>query len=601
MTSFREQIQHVADGEPVDASATSRPTQQLEQNTRYLRDLLELSLLGQVIVAHELALDPTLLPGQVVYWNPDNARCEAAIASTVFDTTVETLVGTPQSEVLGVLWTKSGTTTGDIVLSGWLKLDITNALNGQPLAAGRYFLSGQTPGMLVRSRASLSVPVLQATGDGYVLISPQWRQWAEDHEHFRIPLYCNPAGDASPPAHGNPHTITSPDPSVPGWLPAHHAVFAGKAPPNAAFGYNMAAHPELNRLWPPFPADAATLIWDKGLDTTGGTEVPLGHNGLAICDKNGIWWLSNCYDDVPWPPDFYFHDGHTSESISASISEIECPRALEMHLTVYFNRALYDAARTMVTSLRAAPNSIIRVYGCDNLPASTGDLIVDADLALAINETNQPGHLVLKTITDNKFQQGPVIEGIIRGSDNLQISSTNPQVISGQIVHQGILTMGIAADPIDRELPPVLTRLQDTKERYEGGIAYIGFPQNYQSTILRVYQVPPDGIADGTKVEVRITLLGTVTGALPDLTVSYRRIPRGSLTPQALPASDTTLTLASLPSLSVGSQYVEGKTNQFAIAAGDTLQLVITRLSGDGYAGELGIIRAAAVLIAPAG
>lgn len=602
MTSFLNEIQHVEDGEPVDAGATSRPTQQLEQNLRALKDLVELSLLGQVIVAHELAIDPTLQPGQIVYWNAENARCEAALASTVFDSTLQTLVGTPMSEVLGVLWTKLGATTADIVLGGWIKLDITNALDGADLVAGRYFLSGQTPGMLVRSRASLSVPVLYATGDGYVFIAPQWRQWAEDHQHFRIPLYCNPAGDYSPPVVNHRHTITNPDPDIPGWLPADHAIFDGKAPPNAVFGYNIKLHPELNRLWPPFPPEAGTLIWDKGEDETGGTEVPLGHNGLAILDRHGIWWLSNCYGDVPWPPNFYFDDGSTDDGFSESVStEVECPRALEMKLTIYFNRALYDASKTMVTSLRAAPNSIIRVYGCDNLPASTGDLIVDAVLALAIDETNQSGHLVLKTIVDNKFKQGPVVEGIIRTSDDLIITSTHPQTIGDDIVHQGIISIGIAADPIDRELPPILTRLSDTKERYESGIAYIGFPTNFKSSILRVFQVPPDGIASGTKIEIRVTLLGTATGALPDLTMGYRRIPRGTGTPQVLPTTDTALTLGALPSLSVGSKYVEAKTEQFTIAAGDTLQLVITREASDGYAGEIGIIRTAAVLIAPAG
>jgi hypothetical protein len=721
VTSFLEQIQHVADGEPVDASTTSRPTQQLEGNVRNLRDLLELSLLGQAIIVRELAIDPTLSVGQVVYWNSANARCEAAMADVVLDPTLRTLIGTPQSQALGVLYLKEGTTIGDILLNGWVKLDLTAALNGQPLVAGRYFLSGTVPGMLVQARASLSVPILYAAGDGYVQVSPQWRSWAEDHEHFRIELVCLPAGTSIPPAYAQPHVITSPDPSKPGWLPAGHVTFNGKAPPNATFGYNIAAQPELQRLWPPFPPDAATLVWDKGFGRIGGTEVPLGAGGLAIIDRYGIWWLSDCYDDVPWPPTQSYNDGvdawgptyrfdngslapgsiYYSEfhvvrpatitqgdptnadslptielrrngtavsttnpvitvtnislgrysvrfvvplvwrvgdtlqlfadivlggaayrntiggvlivpaeepgagaGISEELSEVSeslCARQPNMRLAIEFSRTLFNGDRTLVTSLRAATGSIIRVYGCDQQPASTGDLIVDADLSLTIDGQNTPGFLVLKSIVNNKFEQGPVTEGIVISGSSLLASATNSQTVGGVTVYQGIVTLAIAADPIDRELPPVLTRLKDTKERYENGIVYVGFPAGYQSSVVRVFQVPPAGLTAGTKVEVRITLLGTLSGVLPTLAAWYRRIPRGSLTGQALPGVDTAITLPTMPTIASGSQYVEVVLPQFAVAAGDTLQLLITRTASDGYSGEIGILRTAAVLISPAG
>jgi hypothetical protein len=296
------------DGEPVDAGTTGRPLRQIEQNVLALRNQLELALLGQVLIARDIDIDPSVQPGQPVYWNAENARAEAALASLEFDTTLQTLVGTAKSQVLGLLMQKTGSTSGDIVLFGWLSLDITNALDSQPLQTGRYYLSAQNPGILLSSRASLSVPVLYADGTGNVLVFPQWREWAEDHEHFRISLNCIPAGDHLPPDVGQRHTITNPDTALAGWLPASHAIFGGHAPPGAAFGYNINAHPALKRLFPPLPPSACTLIWDKGIDATGGTEVPIT---LAVVDRYGIWWLSNCYGDVPWPADFTFTDGDT--------------------------------------------------------------------------------------------------------------------------------------------------------------------------------------------------------------------------------------------------------------------------------------------------
>lgn len=597
VSAWLERIQHVADGEQVDAGITGRPTRQLEQNLRHIKDLLELSLLGQALVARDVALISTVSVGQPVYWNAANARFEPALASVEFDTDLQTLVGTAQSQVLGVVWRKSGTTLGDVVLNGFVELDISTALgDDETVEAGRYFLSGATAGHLVRSRASLSVPVLHAMGDGHVFVWPQWRQWAEDHEHFKVDLVCRPAGDHTPPAINGRHTITDTDAALQGWLPADHASFAGKAPAGAAFGYNLAAHSALRRLWPPFPADAATLVWDKGLDHVGGTEIPAA---LAIVDEHGIWWMSNCYGDVPWPADFSFADGDTDDGVSVSES-LMCPRPEEMRLTVYFSRVLYDARRTMVTSLRAAEDSIIRVYGCDEEPASTGDLIVDADLGLAISDTNATGHVVLKNIVDDEFTQGPVTEGLIVTGDGLAISSTAQRTLAGNVtLHQGRITLSMEADPVDRELVPVLTRLQDTKERYENGIVYIGFPASYITSVLRVYNVPPEGIATANPLEFRITLLGTAAGTLPALTAAYRRIPRGSTTQAALPSSNTALTLGAMPTLSAGNRYVEIKSNTITVDPGDTLQIILTRGSADSYAGEVGLIRLAAVPLPP--
>jgi hypothetical protein len=595
VSSWIQRIQHVIDNEPVDAGATGRPTRQLEQNLQNLKDLVELSLLGEALVAHDIALDPTLSVGQPVYWNAENARAEAALASVVFDPDLQTLIGTPMSQVLGVLWRKSGASAGDVVLVGYVPLDISAALD-EAEQSGRYFLSGVTPGKLMRSRASLSVPVLFSTGDGRVLVFPQWRQWAEDHEHFRIDLICAPAGDTVPPDLGERHEITDADASLSGWLPAGHASFAGKAPSGAAFGYNIAAHPALRRLWPPFPPTAATLIWDKGLDHLGGTEVP---PGLAVIDRNGIWWMSNCYGDVPWPVEFTFADGESTDGVSESES-LTCPRPEAMLLTIYFSRVLYEANKTVVTSLRAAEGSIIRVYGCDGEPARTGDLIVDADLALAIDQQDAEGHLVLKNIVDDKFKRGPVVAGVVIAGDGLEATSTAPHTQDDDsVLHQGVITLSLAADPTDRELAPIVTRLRDTKERYENGVLYIGFPVGYVSSVLRVYQVPPAGIGADNPLEFRFTLLGTAAGALPALTAAYRVIPRGTATPAALPSSDTALTLGSVPTLSAGNRYIEVVSDPITVDPGDTVQLILTRSASDGYSGEVGLIRAAAVLLPP--
>lgn len=593
MSSWLDRIQHIIDSEPVDAGAAGRPDRQLEQNLRHLKELIELSLLGQALVASDVTVSPDVQIGQPVFWNADTARAELAMAKIHFDPVLGTMVSDPEAEVLGTVWRKSGATLADIVIIGWIELDISNAVTGETLA-GQYFLSGAEPGKLVRGRPSLSVPVLFSDGRGKVLIRPSVRNWTEDHGHFKFDLTCAPAGDHAPPSPGDPHVITDADDSLPGWLPADDASFNEHAPAGAKFGYNLAAHPGLSGLWPPFPTSAASLTLDRGENYVGGTEVPTGDNlGVAVIDQYGIWWMTDCYGDVPWPTDFTFENG--SEAVDeGQISD--CPRPEIMRLSLHFSKTQFDAADTMVTSLIAAPDSILRVTGCSGETARTGDLMIDAVLSLLISNQTDAGHMVLKNIgTDNKFTRGPVVEGITVSGSGLTAESTATEGSGGSAIHRGRVLLTISLSPADKELQPGIVRLSDTKERFENGIPYVGFPVGYASSVRLRFDVPPDGVAEDTNLTCRLVWLGTTAGTPPTMAASYRVIPAATETPAELPTTDTDFDMPAPPVLADGGQYYLLALPAVVVNPGDTLLLELSRPI-DAYAGEMGLLRCTAVL-----
>ena len=111
---------------------------------------------------------------------------------------------------------------------------------------------------------------------------------------------------------------------------------------------------------------SVAILWDKGEDLVGATEVPLGATGAAIVDANGIWWMSNCRGDVPWP-----------ENINTEITANNCPREEKMRVVLVFLRLLLGNNRRVVTSLDKDPVSPIQITNCDGIPAQTGDLKLD--------------------------------------------------------------------------------------------------------------------------------------------------------------------------------------------------------------------------------
>lgn len=610
MSGWRRNVRHIQTGEPVSAGVAGRPDRALEQRTAHLKEVLDASALGAAIFDVDATLDPTVLEGQPVFWNAETQRYEAALAGVEPDAESSVLVPTAASDCDGLLYVKRSAALGDVVLYGLVKLpSLTNAI-GDTIAAGRYYLSSSEAGKLVAQRPPVSVSVCKVLGaketcddDPWVIVGPQMRDFLEDHIHYSFELECVPSGTHTPPlTEDDRHEISDADVTIKGWLPADHASFGGNAPARAAFGYNLAAHPELEQVWPPIPLSAVSVFWDKGQNRAGAALVPAGLAGLVVCDAHGIWWMSDCYGDVPWPTAYdNTVSSSSSESSLSSDAPPECPRDETMRIVVAYAQMVYATDRSVVTSLAPAEGSPIVVTNCDGEVALTGALELGFDLNTAIETETELGSSVVKEITDEfKIKRGKVLEGLIPGSESVTLTSEttrleDPDDEDSETVYQGVVTIDVNLEPVDRELAPQIVRLSDAVERLYKDTPYIGLPEGRDSSVRLRINIPPTGLPTSPEMTVRVVLFGRVTATLPELTMSYARITRPDGGAIALPTSDTSLTFDAAEAVTL-DEAIEVESAAFEVAAGDTVLVTIARDVDAGYAGEVGLIRIGGII-----
>jgi hypothetical protein len=453
-------IKHVTPGEPVQAGIVGRPDRTLEERTEYLKERLDAAELGRAIFEVDATVSPDVLPGQPVYWNWSNNRYEKALVAVEQDPTTQVFTVQPSSDCVGMCYRKKSADRADIVLRGLVVFnDLTNSI-GETVEPGKYYLSAVEPGKLSKQKPPVTVVVCHVQGPRdncsdklRVVVMPQTKDYVEEHTHYRFDLIARPAGTNTIVADEDEqlrHEITDPNPDMQGWLPADHETFrrvsddptTNYAPPGAVFGYNLKKHNAINRVWPPIPIQSVSMIWDKSENAIGATEIPLGARGLAIADVNGIWWMSNCYGDVPWPAEY------SSAWVDGDGLGAECPRNEVMRVVVIYLRMLLGNDRSVVTSLVQDVDEVdgetivapVAITNCDDLPASTGDLKLNVDLQFA--KTEAVGGQAIKGVANrHQLARGWVAEGVV---------TTTPSYLSvtGSRQTPKAVTISIAAEAI---------------------------------------------------------------------------------------------------------------------------------------------------------
>jgi hypothetical protein len=592
---FRRRIRALKDGEAVNAGVAGRPDADLQSNLNYLLDLVDDIRGGQGATRHRATLDAQVLPGQPVYWNVGMQQFEPALATVAADTLTGGLVLAASTDVVGIVLFKENSTLGDVLLAGYGQVDLAQAIQDDaPVLPGRYYLSTRTPGRLTQQRPAVSVAVLIADGAGGVYVQPTLRNFLEDHVHYEFRLHARPAGGATGVV------VTVPDGLVPGWLPADHASFAGKAPVGAAYGYNLPADVPLQRVWPPIPISSANIFWDKGQGHVGGTVVPRGTNGLVEINHDGIWWMSNVAGDIPWPAGFVPPETVIPPNTSAGP---ENPRLEDMQIILTFTRMLFATSKSVVTSLQPLANSPIFFRNCDGAAATTGDLLAGIDLSFIESPDLVRGGIAFKSLAGSVFQRGWIAEGIRQGL-NCQLQSTHSEVRGTPddpyTLHQGEVRIDVLLNQGEMTVAPQIERLGDAQQRYHLDVPYVGFGADRQSGLRYVFEVPTEGITTAPQFHVRVRILARANGALPALTMTYRRLPRpGPDATVSLPSADAPLIFPSLGATVTADSYVEIESDPIGCAAGDTILVYLLRARSDGYAGEVGVLRTEGVITGP--
>lgn len=635
-------IPHVTPGEPVQAGVVSRPDRALAERTDYLKDRLDAAEVGKAIFDLDATVSSDVLPGHAVYWNATEKRYEPAIVVVENDIPSQTLVVRPSSDCVGLCYKKSAENKADIVLRGLVSFkNLTNSI-GETVAPGKYYLSAVTPGKLARQKPPITVAVCYVLGprdncsdELRVIVCPQVRDSLDEHTHFRFDLITRPAGTLSvTTVEGEERVSINGNVNLAGWLPASHPTFSGKAPNGAKFGYNIKKHPALSRVWPPIPIQSVALLWDKGENRVGATEIPLGSTGAAIVDVNGIWWMSDCREDVPWPEDY-----------NATIAADQCPREEKMRVILVFLRLLLGNNRRVVTSLDKDVVSPVQITNCDGVVAQTGDLKLDLDLQeidcapLPDDDTTgitTHGGKVFTAIAaadeetnpnKNRFQKSWVTEGVVVTGGRLAVNSTHSRPITDEekvyhnfllqngnpdpdiiVAHQGLIKLGLTDTNADREIAPQIIRLNDAVERIYLDIPYLGFPQGQDSSIRLRLNVPYVNVDSGAlRLNIRVHLFTragstSTVGNVGLLAMSYRVLSAPSATSEvALPDTDVTTGPGGVPLFPTGLQakrdsVIRRDSLSIVVSAGDTVLVTFDRPASDATLGEVGILRVSGIL-----
>jgi len=604
----------VVDGEEVRAAIKNRHPLELQQRTDNLKQRLDNIQAGEALFVHDVALSPAVKVGHAVYWDVNNLHYDRAIAAVAFDAGVGGYVVAPSSYVVGICYSKSGSTRGSLIPSGTVRdFDFTNGagVDGQdPTSSGAYYLSASSPGTYTTQKPPVGIYVMFLRGDGVAHIQPTPREVLENHIHFAFDLFAVPAGTVECPLPDRVYEFLVEDDAAPGWLPASNPIFGGMAPAGAVYGYNLGMHPELERVFPPIPFGTAYLEQDG---------IGVAADRYSI-DLNGIWWYAGCYSKAPWPTEprpcgssssVPSPAVSSSSSSSPSVDPLVCfsgPYLEEMGfprvdpsvrtLRLYFTKMVFKTNNALVTSLAPASNSPITVVGCDGDPATTGDLKLGLDLSLSVVE-GEEGYQAFKGVTGTTFKRGPVVSGLKAGS-NVQFQPVPGQSeIDGSGFLRGKATIDVVLPGSEQQEAPIaLVALDSVREELindvDGGIFYLSFPSDRESSLRGRITVPFEGLITNPEMLIRLWLLGRTAGTLPALEISYRRLPRPDpntlCAAVALPTVD--VVLADLGTCVVGAnEYIEIDSDAFAIARGDTIYFTLKRSAPDGYAGDVGILR----------
>lgn len=568
MTSWKEVVRRVLDGQPVNAASDGAPIADLEQRTQYLREALDAATSGRALIEFDVPLDAATVEGTPVYIDTDGVWKPAQ--AEVYTTGVQSGRLKPNAFVAGIVASKTASTRGDILLGGILDgLTLSNVTDGVPAVPGNYFLSATKPGVLVaESSGAAGIAVGQLLANGAFLFSRWPKNGAEDHLHFKFPLVGAPAvlnyTDVTPPTTGAAHVITvgAVDLSKPGWVPIDHPS-APVAPIGAKFWYNISADVVLQQAFPPVPVLAYFATQGRGVVLDG---------DLAITSA-GIFWMTDAYGTVPWPVT-YGTPGHN----------VADPLAL------FFAKMSGDTFSRVVRSLTLKPTSKlpISITTSDGAIGGTGDLFVSVDTLLPVVNANDLGKTAVKSVNGNAITTGPVVSGIVAASAGLHITAEAAADGYGY----GRIGISIDAGLINNFILPSEIRHVGTRDDQYQDFSYTALPNGRASSAVFTFEVPGLGTPLMSQFEIHLVWIGVATTATFGLTVQAKRLSVG----QPLPVTWT-------PMGTAAATVAAGQTVDVAVAAkiagvlpGDEILIQISRPI-DAVNAVAGLLRVHGVLI----
>lgn len=619
LTPWEQLIKFIADGESVKASIANRAPTSLANRTQYLYDRLQDLSAGEALFLHYVKIEADAVPGDMVYFDETYNGYKRAIAAVEWSETNGWYMLAPSAFVVGMVYQKTSTEQGNLLTTGALRdFDLSNAIvYGSATTAGAYFLSMQSAGKITLQRPAIGIYMLYNRGDGGFHFLPTPRDLLEDHIHYKFELFAQPAGEANciTRGDGQRHQVVNPDPTQPGWLPADYSTFNGAAPDGALFGYNLALHPALQRVWPPVPT-GSVYVEQNGY----GLRINAQVRPTVIIDNSGMWWMEDCYGMAPWAPAYPGCESSSSSQVpeppgssSSGDPSWQCNTPLEYleldgttarldekTLVLWYSKMIYKTDPNVVNELSpCSDNSPIIFLDCDGDPAISGALCASLDLSLLEIEEPVDGYNVVKSFSADKVKRGPIVEGlqIGPGADIVGIGTEGTDWALTDGLYRGKLQLQLentTGDP--KEYQVSLVALNDVLEDYDNvnQFFYLHFPTGRTSGIRGRVEIPRLGLSTPLRMRLWVWFVGRSSGAMPALTATYRRYTEPTVA-TALSTIETAIATGGglwTPGVTLtGGQYQEAVTDWFVVAMGETIDFTIQWTGSSGPSDGFGIMR----------
>jgi hypothetical protein len=571
----------VMDGEPIDAATTNRLPQVNARNTASIHDLIKKfrDLSGEYLWQMPITSDVRI--GDFVYFDAHSRLFDRG--STKFTLAGQHVTEAECAQVWGVV-IDIRNDKGDICTSGLCTFHPTTDIFTKSCTPGIRYL-GDNGGVLEEASfpykcVGFLVNVRQS-GEVQFFVHPHLSADPRTHQHRSYALSAAPAGDWF----SEVVDITNTDINLPGWLPANHAIFEGKAPVNAVYGYNP--HFLKGCGWPIKNPSTACLQWQRAA-----SRVPLlatVPSELYHLDDRTIWWFSDTI--LPWDAGVDYKSG------IATVPGEQIGYAHRMWLSV--TNTGYDLSSTVVTTLRTNKSGglYIRQYPYGG-QAVSGDLEIGLDLTFGEEIVPDGLGFAVGEIKNHLLRKTPVVSKVRVNSRVLRVQS---QHFDGNY-HHGALTLSDPTGVMGTEVPIEATHLTGVEEVLVADAVGLAFHQDRPSSLLTQLLVPYDNLFTTTALSVRLGLLTMRPGNIQAdiLRLSYRIIknPSGlNKAVSAFPVQEMS-PLACNCSLknAAAHGYFVVESEKIPVSPGDIFIVKIERRPPDGFLDRLVLLRKSGLL-----
>jgi hypothetical protein len=274
-----------------------------------------------------------------------------------------------------------------------------------------------------------------------------------------------------------------------------------------------------------------------------------------------------------------------------------------MQLDIYFSQVSFLTDSTVVTSLVSSdPRIVVDCAGTNNT-AAVGPLSLSLALEFLVDQVDPGGWFAFKSFDPVKqiFHAGPICAGVYAESNNIELTGdvSSQQTINSELqtVYAGRVGLTVVSTN-NREIFSQLVRVDGASETYYEDVMYLALSASEDNDLRISFNIPYLLDFSSPAFVFNLRLMGTESGTLPQLTVTYRRIPAAGSTPTLLPATDSSLTITTVATLTEAYQYVDVAGIAVDIVPGDDVLITVARSNSDSYLGDVGILRMSGTIVA---